>query len=302
MPTETRLQVVFADLRRAIDDVIGKHQVTPQEVTQTLGWIQQVADAGEFLQAAILFGRPALEATEGASYAHPEKDGASHWQMEGPAYIPDSPSLESPCVLPMRTGEPGEPLIVSGTVRSTSGDPLPGALLDVWQTGANSIYSGLMTEDFLPFDIPNDSTGIPEFNLRGRITADSDGRYEFRTIMPGVEHLGFKQDGSPVTTLIKALELEGVRPPHIHAMISAEGFHTLITQAYFDGDPLVNGTVEGHLPPSAVKATIRHDDPADYHARGLSEPYRTLTYDYVLRPITPPVPVRGGLKGFEPRP
>jgi catechol 1,2-dioxygenase len=183
-------------------------------------------------------------------------------------------------------------------VRSTSGEPLPGAILDVWQAGANSVYSGLMTEDFLPFDIPNDSTSVPKFNLRGRITADGDGGYEFRTIMPGVEHLGFKEEGSPVTALLKELDLVGVRPPHIHSVVSAEGFHTLITQAYFDGDPLV----EGHLPPSAVKKTELHDDPADYQALGLSTPYRTLIYDFVLRPVTPPVPVRGGLKGFGPRP
>lgn len=95
MPTDTRLQVVFEDLRRAIDDVIGKHQVTLEEVMQTIGWIQQVADAGEFLRAAVLFGRPALEATEGATYAHPEKDGASHWQMEGPAHVPGAPAFRN---------------------------------------------------------------------------------------------------------------------------------------------------------------------------------------------------------------
>lgn len=43
--------------------------------------------------------------------------------------------------------------------------------------------------------------------------------------MPGVEHLGFKEEGSPVTALLKELDLVGVRPPHIHSVISAEGFH-----------------------------------------------------------------------------
>lgn len=145
---ETRMQVVFGDLRRAVDDVIFKHQVTVEELFAAIRWIQELADAGELQPAGILFYKSALKVTEGATYAHPEKDGASHWEMEGPAYIPGAPRLESPCVLPMRPDEPGERLIVSGVVRSTSGEPLPGAILDIWQIDANCIYSGMMTGDF----------------------------------------------------------------------------------------------------------------------------------------------------------
>ncbi|WP_433519638.1 hypothetical protein ACQP2T_31260 [Nonomuraea sp. CA-143628] len=284
---QSRLQVVFSDLRRAVDDVIGKHQVTPEELFQAIGWVQRAADAGELPQAGVLFVKAALKATEGAAYAHPEKDGAGHWEMKGPAHLPGAPLLESPAVLPMRADEPGEPLLVSGTVRSTSGEPLPGAILDVWQNDANCVYSGMMTGDFGPLDIPNDSTGIPTYNLRARVIADRDGRYEFRTVMPGIEPLGFDEDDdSPLTGLTRALDVQGVRPLHIHSIVSADGCHALITQIYFDGDPLVNATIEGPTPPSAVKTTELHDDPADYQARGLSKPYRALTYEYVLRPVT----------------
>ncbi|MFI7135134.1 hypothetical protein ACIBQ1_56430 [Nonomuraea sp. NPDC050153] len=290
--SQTRLQVVFGDLRHAVDDVILKHQVTIEELFTVIGWFEQIVDADELRPAGILFFKTVLKATEGAAYAHPEKDGASHWEMEGPAYIAGAPLLESPAVLPMRPDEPGEPLIVSGTVRSTSGEVLPGAVLDVWQIDANCIYSGMMTGDFGPLDIPNDSTGIPTFNLRGRVIADHEGHYEFRTVMPGLETLGFKQDHSPLTALTQALELPGMRPLHIHAIVSADGFLPLTTQIYFDGDPLVSGTIEGPVPAAAVKTTELHDAPADYQARGLSGPYRTLTYDYVLRPVISPAPAR----------
>jgi catechol 1,2-dioxygenase len=36
----------------------------------------------------------------------------------------------------MRHDKPGEALVVSGTVRSTIGEPITGALLDIWQTNA----------------------------------------------------------------------------------------------------------------------------------------------------------------------
>ncbi|GLY97201.1 hypothetical protein [Actinoplanes sp. NBRC 103695] len=280
---ESRLQIVFADLRRAVDDVIGKHQVTLDELIAAIDWLQHVADAGELTAASIFFYKTVQQATDGATYAHPEKDGASYWEMQGPAHLPGAPVLHSPAVLPMRPDEPGEPLIVSGTVRTTAGAPVPGATLEIWQIDANNVYSGLDSSAFAPLNIPNDSTGVPTYNLRATIVADADGRYEFRTVMPGVETFGLNPH-SPLDTLVHALRLQGLRPLHIHSMVSAAGCQPLTTQIYFDGDPLVDGTVEGAVPAAAVKTTTRHDNPDDYNARGLSQPYRTLTYDYVLRP------------------
>jgi catechol 1,2-dioxygenase len=285
--SETRLQVVFADVRRAIDDIILKHQVSMEELLAVAQWVQEAAYAGELPLVTILFAKAVLKGTEGATYAHPETDGASYWEMEGPAYLPGAPRLDSPAVLPMRPDEPGEPLIVSGTVRSTTGEPLPGAVIDIWQIDADNTYSGVKAEDFgmlgiMP-DVANDATGIPTYNLRAKIVADRDGHYEFRTIMPGIESFGFKP-GGPLTALAQALRLPGERPLHIHSIVSADGFLPLTTQIYFDGDPLVNGVIEGPVPAAAVKATTRHDDPDDLRVHGLDQPYLTLTYHYVLRP------------------
>ncbi|MDI5962138.1 dioxygenase family protein [Streptantibioticus silvisoli] len=291
-PAGTRLQVVFADLRRAVDDVIAKHRVTMEELSAAVRWVQQAADAGELPLATVLFVKAVLKGTEGAGYAHPESDGASSWEMEGPAHLPGAPLLDSPAVLPSRPGEPGEPLIVSGSVRSTAGEPLPGAVLDVWQIDADNIYSGLTAADFMPLDIPNDATGIPADNLRARVVADSGGHYEFRTVMPGVESFGFRP-GGPLADLTRALRLPGERPVHIHAIVSAGESLTLTTQIYFDGDPRVDGVIEGPVPAAAVGTTTRHDDPDDCRAHGLDRPYRALTHDFVLRPATSAVPARG---------
>lgn len=296
MPTsQTRIQVVFEDLRRAVDDVIGKHQVTPEELMRTAGWIERAAQTGEIHQAIVLFVKAALKATDGASYTRPEKDGASYWEMEGPAYLPDAPRLDSPYVLPMRPDAPGEPLFVSGTITSTTGDLLPGAVLDVWQIDANSVYSGLTTEDFGGMDIPNDARDVPTYNLRGKVVIDDQGRFEFRTVMRGTETLGFQEKGSPMADLIQALELPGLRSLHIHSIASAAGHHPLTTQIYFDGDPLVTGTIEGPVPAAAVKETVLHEDPVEITARGLDRSFRTLVYDYVLRPVDAPTTATEGI-------
>src|SRR3712207_7133183 len=61
---------------------------------------------------------------------------------------------------------------VSGRVTdATTGTPLPGALLDVWQAGAGGKYE-------------HEDPDQPGYNLRGRLYADEEGRYEFRTVVP----------------------------------------------------------------------------------------------------------------------
>lgn len=286
---ETRLSVVFADFRRSIDDLILKHHVTMPELLSVVGWVRQVADADELPLATILFAKAVLEWSEGPGYAHPEVDGASPWEMEGPAHRPDAPLLASPAILPMRPDEPGEPLVVSGTIRSTAGTVVPGAILDIWQIDANNTYSDLTTADFAMLgiepDVPNDARDIPPDNLRARVVAGDDGAFEFRTVMPGIETFGFKPD-SPLMALTEALRLPGDRPRHIHAIITADGFLPLTTQIYFDGDPLVDGVIEGRIPAAAVRSTTLRDDPAVFRARGLDEPYRALVYDFVLRPAS----------------
>jgi protocatechuate 3,4-dioxygenase beta subunit len=92
-----------------------------------------------------------------------------------------------------RPDEPGEPLIVSGTVREAAGKPVAGALIYVFHTDAKGHY----TPD-RPMDEPNS-------RLFGYMKTGADGRYEFRTIRPG----GYPQ--API-------------PQHIHMIVTAAGY------------------------------------------------------------------------------
>lgn len=72
------------------------------------------------------------------------------------------------------TDEPGEPLVVTGTIYAADGrTPLKGIRLYVYHTDARGIYSNRP-----PI---ND---IPDARLKGWMTTDDAGRYEFRTIRP----------------------------------------------------------------------------------------------------------------------
>lgn len=88
----------------------------------------------------------------------------------------------------------GRKIEVSGKVLDTSGKPLPGTRIDIWQTDGNGAY---------------DNSG---YRFRGHVFAKNSGMYRFKTILPGV-YPG--------------------RTPHIHIKLSAPDGKQLTTQLYF---------------------------------------------------------------------
>lgn len=108
-------------------------------------------------------------------------------------------------------GEPGLPLIVSGTIFAPDGHtPLQGIRLFVYQTDATGRYSAGGNGD-------NRNT-----RLHGEMRTNAEGHYEFRTIRPG---------SYP----------EGGNPAHIHAFVSGPGYPEYwIDEYHFDDDPLIN--------------------------------------------------------------
>lgn len=105
--------------------------------------------------------------------------------------------------------EPGERLIISGTIYAPDGKtPMEDAALWVYQTDATGVYS---------------TSGGDNRNTRihGQMRTRADGRYEFSTIKP-VSY--------PGRTI----------PAHIHAYLSAPGFPEYwIDEFVFEGDPFI---------------------------------------------------------------
>jgi protocatechuate 3,4-dioxygenase beta subunit len=135
----------------------------------------------------------------------------------GPFYVPGAPQRAAG----EQIGRPedGSPTLVSGLVTDTTGRPLPGSTLDVWQSSGNGLYD---TQD----------PGQPPFNLRGVFTAGPDGRYAFRTARP--VSYPIPADG-PVGDLLRATARHCWRAAHIHAIVSAPG-HRPVTTHIFDAE------------------------------------------------------------------
>ena len=120
----------------------------------------------------------------------------------------------------------GTPIVITGRVCDENGRPVRKALIEVWQANRWGKYEH-------PDDV-TDAPLDPNFKGWGRMLTDADGRYRFRSIMPGA----YPNPGYD----------NWMRPPHIHYSIFAAGvMQRLITQLYFpdeplnDIDPILNG-------------------------------------------------------------
>jgi protocatechuate 3,4-dioxygenase beta subunit len=119
-----------------------------------------------------------------------------------------------------KTGLPvGERAIVHGYVRDQLGRPVRNALVEVWQANASGRYRHKKDQYLGALD--------PNFGGCGRVLTGDDGHYVFRTIKPG-----------PYPWRNR---INDWRPAHIHFAISGSGWaQRLITQMYFEGDPLIS--------------------------------------------------------------
>ena len=112
----------------------------------------------------------------------------------------------------------GERIVVHGYVLDESGRGVPNALVEVWQANAGGRYRHKKDSYIAPID--------PNFGGCGRVLTDADGHYVYRTIKPGPY---------PWRNYVNDW-----RPAHIHYSISGSGWgQRLITQMYFEGDPLI---------------------------------------------------------------
>ena len=105
----------------------------------------------------------------------------------------------------------GEDVYVSGRVVSLDGKPVANAALDIWQAKADGIYD-VQTEG--------------GFELRGRVRANANGEYAFKSYKP--KFYSVPVDG-PVGDLIRATGNHHMRPAHMHAIVSAPGYQQVIT-------------------------------------------------------------------------
>ncbi|MEN0134369.1 MAG: catechol 1,2-dioxygenase [Rhodococcus sp. (in: high G+C Gram-positive bacteria)] len=247
-----RLAAIAKDALGALNDVILKHGITYPEYRVFKQWLIDVGEGGEWPLFLDVFIEHSVEEVLARSRK------GTKGSIEGPYYIENSPELPSKCTLPMRAeDEKITPLVFAGQVTDLDGTGLAGAKVELWHADNDGYYS-----QFAPH--------LPEWNLRGTIIADDEGRYEITTIQPAPYKI--PTDG-PTGQFIEAQNGHPWRPAHLHLIVSAPGKESVTTQLYFKGGEWIDSDVASATKPELILDPKTGDDGKNY-----------VTYNFVLDP------------------
>ncbi len=182
-------------------------------------------------------------------------------ETTGPRFAPDAidPGEADLIRSGARSGRAvGEPILLHGLILDEDGAPVPGCLIEIWQANAAGRYRHQNDTYTAPLD--------PNFIGSGRCVSGADGAYAFHTIRPGA-YPWVNQANS-------------WRPSHIHVSVLGPATVTrLVTQAYFEGDPLIDRCpIVGAVPRAAIGRMIARFD------ANACRPFECLAYcfDVVL--------------------
>jgi catechol 1,2-dioxygenase len=197
--------------------------------------------------------------------------GGTPRTIEGPLYVAGAPISAGEARMDDGT-DPGTVMFVHGRVVDADGNPVAGAVVDIWHANTKGAYSY--------FD-PSQS----DYNLRRRIITDAEGRYRVRSIVPS--GYGCPPEGT-TQELLNQLGRHGQRPAHIHFFLSAPGYRHLTTQINLAGDKYLWDDF-AYATRDGLVGDIRFiDDASAARDRGLEGLFAELEFDFQLQ--TAPAP------------
>jgi hydroxyquinol 1,2-dioxygenase len=205
--------------------------------------------------------------------------------MLGPFWRMDSPRTKNGDSI-VRSPTPGEDLFVYATFRDTSGKPIEGAEVDIWQSSTEGFYEN---QDPIQADM----------NLRGKFLTDKDGHISFRSIKPAGYPIPV--DG-PVGELLRAARRHNMRPSHLHFLAYKPGFKTLISQVYDPEDKNIETDAQFGVTRHLIGDYVRHDE-ACKNAADVKTPWYSLQHTFVMESGTarlPRPPITGKAQGERP--
>ena len=198
----------------------------------------------------------------------PASAGATESTVVGPFFTDDSP--EVPLGGDIAGAAKGRPCYVSGTVRGTGGEPVPGARIEVWESDEDGFYD---------VQYPDGRTGG-----RGWLRSAPDGDYRFWSVRPAPYPI---PDDGPVGDLLTAAGRGPMRPAHLHFKVEAPGYRTLITHIFVAGDPYLDRDAVFGVKESLITDFAEHPAGPGPDGRPLDGPWTSVEFGIVLAPLAP---------------
>lgn len=253
---DARLKEILSSLVTHLHDFARDIQLTEQEWFKAIDFLtatgKKCTDTRqEFILLSDVLGLSMVTVEINNS----KPAGCTEATVFGPFFVPNAPDYK--LGEDISNGAIGKPCLVAGAIRSPNGKRIANAKIDVWQADDDGFY-----------DVQRPDLQQPQ--ARGTLHSDAEGKYFFKTIV--AEPYPIPTDG-PVGQLLDATRRRSMRPAHLHFMIQASGYETLITHVFRRDDK--------HLNTDPVVG-VRESLIADWVAQ--PDGTTKLEFDFVLNP------------------
>ncbi|MBK0420035.1 intradiol ring-cleavage dioxygenase [Leucobacter sp. CSA1] len=264
---DPRLRRVLAGLVRHLHAFIRDVRLTEEEWNRAIAFLREAGDITDdhrqefILLSDVLGASMQTVAVNNEAYAD-----ATEATVFGPFFVEGSPEIAIGG--DMSFGATGEPCWVEGTVTDTDGNPVPGALIEVWEADEDGLY-----------DVQYDDERTA---ARAHLFSDDAGRYAFWGITPTPYPIPY--DG-PVGRMLDAVGRSPYRASHLHFLVDRAGYRRLVTHIFVAGDELLDSDSVFGVKESLVKEF--EPQPAGTptpDGRDVSGAWSRVRFDIVLAP------------------
>jgi len=189
----------------------------------------------------------------------------------GPFHSVGAPEL--PVGGDLKQDNDGATVVIEGFVKDLDGNPVEGAVIELWQTAENGLY----------YSQDGDQG---DFNLTCSMKTGADGRYAMTTVKPAPYMV---PDDGPVGELFRATGRTPWRPSHLHFIVQADGLQSLVTEVFANGDPYLDRDAVFGVREDLIMNYVESSDldalPDDLESgRDATVPYYKVDFDFVLVP------------------
>jgi hydroxyquinol 1,2-dioxygenase len=251
-----RLKTILTGLIGHLHDFAREVNLTEAELMQAIDFLTRTGQKcddkrQEFILLSDVLGLSMLT----VAMNNQKPAGCTEATVFGPFFVNDAPQVKLGG--DVAQGAPGQPCLVSGQIVGADGKAIANARIDVWQADEDGLY-----------DVQRPRLSAAQG--RAVLHSDHQGQFHFKTIV--AQPYPIPTDG-PVGELLNASKRHPWRPAHLHFMIKAPGYETLITHVFRNGDP--------YLDSDAVFG-VRQSLIADWVAQ--PDGNTTLKFNFVLNP------------------
>ncbi len=264
---DPRLREVLASLITHLHGFIRDVRLTEAEWSAAVGFLTATGHiTTDKRQEFILLSDVLGASMQTVAVNSPARGTATEATVFGPFFVDGAPLIAAGGDIAQ--GAKGIPCHVSGRVIDTAGAPIAGARLEVWEADADGFYDVQYAE--------GPTTG------RAHLFSAADGSYDFWAVQPSSYPI--PADG-PVGALLGATGRHPYRPAHLHFMVTAPGYRTLVTHIFVPGSEYLDSDAVFGVKDSLVVPFTDHE-PGEAFGRVLDQPWSSATFEIVLAPET----------------